>query len=168
MIKIDYKPNALPGFLILFLIPIFLVGCSSYKESRTTRKKEDTMRRHIVNYARDYDGTRYRYAGKSPKGFDCSGFTKYIFDKEGIRLEASSSKQSKQGKFRDISDAKPGDLVFFGPPFKIDHVGIVTQNKRGKLYVIHSTNSQGVVEHDVFQILYWKKRLKFARDVISP
>lgn len=168
MIKIENRTISLLGVLILFTFSCFFSNCASIREHREAEKKEARIRSHIVKYARDYEGTRYRYAGKSPKGFDCSGFTGYIFDKEGIELAASSKKQSKQGKFREVNHAKPGDLIFFGPPFKIDHVGIVTQNKRGKLKVIHSTNSQGVVESDVNQILYWKKRIKFARDVISP
>lgn len=168
MIKIEKRTISLLGILTLFTFSCLLSNCASIKEHRQAERTEARIRNHIVKYARDFEGTRYRYAGKSPKGFDCSGFTGYVFNKEGIKLAASSKKQSKQGEFRDVKKAKPGDLVFFGPPFKIDHVGIVTQNKRGKLKVIHSTNSQGVVEHDINQILYWKKRLKFARDVISP
>ena len=168
MIKIDIISKSLPALLIFLIFSVFVSACStrSLKKSRKDRIQE--KREMILDLARDQIGVKYRYAGKTPRGFDCSGYTSYVFRKAGIDLYASSRKQSKQGKFRDLNKARPGDLIFFGNAFKIDHVGIVTQNKRGKLYVIHSTNSQGVVEHDINQILYWKKRAKFARDVISP
>jgi cell wall-associated NlpC family hydrolase len=168
MIKIVIKHISLPGMLILFLFSLAITNCSLYRHDKGIQEREKFVRAKVVDKARDLQGIKYRYAGKSPKGFDCSGFTGYVFKDVGIKLAASSSRQSKQGKFKDIKDVKAGDLVFFGPPLKIDHVGIVTQNKKGKLIVIHSTNSQGVVEHDINQILYWKKRIKFARDVISP
>ena len=168
MIKIVINYISLPGMLILFLFSLTTINCTLYRQDKDLRAQEKVVRTKVVEKARDLQGVKYRYAGKSPKGFDCSGFTWYVFKDKGIRLAASSTLQSKQGKFKEINDVKKGDLVFFGPPFKIDHVGIVTQNKNGKLMIIHSTNSQGVVEHDINQILYWKKRLKFARDVISP
>lgn len=168
MIKIENNTVSLPGILILFSISIIVSNCSAYQEGIVSKKNEQKIRQEIVEKARKYQGTKYRRAGKSPRGFDCSGYTRYVFKKNGIDLAASSKMQSKQGKYKDVKRAEPGDLVFFGPPLRIDHVGIVTQNNNGKLFVIHSTNSQGVVEHDVFQILYWKKRLKFARDVIYP
>ena len=168
MNKIVPKTISLPVWLILFIFFSFCWSCQSVRTAQNLRLQENQTREAVVKQARKLLGTKYRYAGKSPRGFDCSGFTGYIYKKEGIKLSDSSRAQSKQGDYREIREARPGDLVFFGPPFKIDHVGIVSQNKKGKLFVIHSTNSQGVVEEDVFQILYWKKRLKFARDVISP
>jgi len=172
VIKSVSKAHSLPSGLYLFFIFIssfFFIECQIRPLGQKELSPGDQIREQILKDARALIGADYKYAGKKPKtGFDCSGFTHYVFRQSGIELGASSSLQSKQGKYREADEARPGDLVFFGPPFQIDHVGIVTQNKKGKLYVIHSTNSQGVVEHDVFQILYWKRRLKFARDVISP
>jgi cell wall-associated NlpC family hydrolase len=163
--KINNKAFSLLGILILLS---FFWNCSIYRDSKAREREEEKTRQEIVDIARKYEGTKYRRAGKTPRGFDCSGFTRYVFKKEDIALDASAKMQSRQGRYKELDDVEPGDLVFFGPPFKIDHVGIVTQNKKGNLTIIHSTNSQGVVEEDVFQILYWKKRIKFARDVISP
>lgn len=168
MIKIELKGLSLLLFLLIFVVPSFFYSCSFKGLENAKENKEEKFRNDLVENARELIGSRYRYGGKTPKkGFDCSGFTQYVYGKQGITLRASSRLQAKQGDFKEVEKAKPGDLVFFGNAFKIDHVGIVTQNKKGKLYVIHSTNSQGVVEHDVFQILYWKKRIKFARDIIS-
>lgn len=169
MYKIAFMHVSLPVLAILFVLQISSSGCSFKQYEKELHDRESQLRKKIVSDARIQLGRRYRFAGKSPKkGFDCSGFTIYVFGNSGISLNASSRLQAKQGKHKEINRAEPGDLVFFGPRGTIDHVGLVTQNKKGKLFVIHSTNSQGVVEHDVNQILYWKKRIKFARDVISP
>jgi cell wall-associated NlpC family hydrolase len=168
MIKIEINPVSLLGAIILIVFSFGISNCTSFRPLKYDKNLEDQTRNRVVEIARDLEGTRYIYAGKTPGGFDCSGFTRYVYKQVGVKLPASSKGQSGHGGFKKIKDAEPGDLVFFGPPFSIDHVGIVTQNKKGKLGVIHSTNSQGVVEHDIFQIIYWKKRLKFARDVIAP
>ena len=167
MYKIDKNLLSLPLVIVFFIFLQFLNSCS-FNQRNLKEEREQRIRKEIIRDARSLIGSKYRYAGKTPPGFDCSGFTIYVYKKNNIRLSASSRLQAKQGKKIDIRKAKTGDLVFFGNMFKTDHVGIVTQNKNGKLFVIHSTNSQGVIEHDINQILYWKKRIKFARDVISP
>jgi len=168
MYKIDKNLVSLLGLLFLFIISSSLSNCSIKAPSNNKEERIASTRKNIIKEARGLEGIKYRYAGKTPKGFDCSGFTGYVFKKHNVWLDASSRLQAKQGKDVNIKKAKAGDLVFFGNSFKVDHVGLITQNKNGRLFVIHSTNSQGVIEHDVNQILYWKKRIKFARDVISP
>lgn len=76
----------------------------------------------IVNIARQYLGIPYKYGGDDPSGFDCSGFTKYVFGKAGISIPRTASEQ--QDAARAVSDPQPGDLVFFGSPAW--HVGIYT------------------------------------------
>jgi len=166
MIKIIKRTVSL--HILFFLFCCVVGSCGIYKHNDQKKEDEKIIRVQILNEARAHSGTKYRSGGKTPAGFDCSGFTGYVFRQHGITLNASSRTQAKQGKKVDIGKARPGDLVFFGTAFKINHVGIVSQNKNGKLSVIHSTNSQGIVEDDISQIIYWKKRLKFARDVISP
>ena len=167
MSKIVFNPKSLLAALFLFQLFSFC-SCQTLRVAPLYQWQEEMRRDSIVQEARIHLGTPYRYAGKKPGGFDCSGFTAYIYDRQGISLGASARTQAKQGKPVKTNQAKPGDLVFFGSGGNINHVGIVVQNKNGKLDIIHSTNSQGVVEDDVYQILYWKKRLKFVRDVISP
>jgi cell wall-associated NlpC family hydrolase len=65
----------------------------------------------LVKVAKKYAGTRYRYGGSSPSGFDCSGFTKYVYAKFGVNLPHSAWAQGKKGKRIAKSKAKPGDLV---------------------------------------------------------
>ena len=78
----------------------------------------------IVNIARGLLGIPYVYGGESPSGFDCSGFTSYVFGKAGISIPRTASAQQRAAT--PVSDPKPGDLVFFGSPAW--HVGIYTGN----------------------------------------
>ncbi len=78
----------------------------------------------IVNIARGLLGIPYVYGGESPSGFDCSGFTMYVFGKAGISIPRTASAQQRAAT--PVSDPKPGDLVFFGSPAW--HVGIYTGN----------------------------------------
>ena len=77
----------------------------------------------MVNIARQYLGTPYVYGGNSPGGFDCSGFTQYVFAQVGVSLPRSSSQQRNAGTVVSAAEARPGDLVW-GP----GHVGIYTGN----------------------------------------
>ncbi|MCX7992138.1 MAG: NlpC/P60 family protein, partial [Fimbriimonadales bacterium] len=66
-----------------------------------------------VRRALNYLGSRYRYGGSSSRGFDCSGFTSYIYRQHGINLPHNSAAQYRVGKPVSRSDLRPVDLVFF-------------------------------------------------------
>ncbi len=76
----------------------------------------------IVDYALTFLGTPYVWGGSTPDGFDCSGFTRYVYRHFGISLPHSSSLQSTYGTAVSRANLEPGDLVFFFSP--IHHVGI--------------------------------------------
>lgn len=78
----------------------------------------------IVNIARGLLGIPYVYGGESLSGFDCSGFTQYVFAKAGISIPRTASAQ--QAAVARVSNPMPGDLVFFGYPAW--HVGIYVGN----------------------------------------
>lgn len=80
----------------------------------------------IVSYAADFLGTPYVWGGNTPAGFDCSGFTKYVFAHFGINLYRRASEQALQGIPVSRNNLQPGDLVFFGNP--VYHVGIYVGN----------------------------------------
>jgi cell wall-associated NlpC family hydrolase len=76
----------------------------------------------IVQFARRYLGTRYTYGGSSPSsGFDCSGFTRYVYAHFGIVLPHWSGGQFGLGHRVSRAGLRPGDLVFFDG---LGHVGI--------------------------------------------
>ncbi len=155
----------------LFLFAIFF-SCSTSKRYENTiisdRNLRKSDRTEIVKIAKKLLGSKYRYGGNTPrKGFDCSGFTSYVYGKYGYYLPRTSKSQSKIGKKIKIQNAKPGDLIFFRNKTKINHVGIVVSNKNNSLIIIHSTTSKGVKKDDVLNSTYWKKRITFAKDIIT-
>ena len=102
-----------------------------------------SLGQNIVSTARKYLGTPYRSAGTSPKGFDCSGFTYYIFQQYGISIPRCSADQGSVGTTISKSDLQIGDLVIFQNTYKAgpSHAGIYVGN--GKF--IHSSSSGGSV-----------------------
>ena len=87
----------------------------------------------VVNEASQFEGTPYVWGGTSPQGFDCSGFTQYVFGQLGVQLPRTSEEQATVGTPVDsLADASPGDLVFFagsdGSASSPGHVGIYLGN----------------------------------------
>jgi cell wall-associated NlpC family hydrolase len=76
----------------------------------------------IVRFARHYLGVRYVYGGTSPRsGFDCSGFTRFVYAHFGVRLPHYSGAQFDMGRRVSRAGLRPGDLVFFNG---LGHVGL--------------------------------------------
>jgi cell wall-associated NlpC family hydrolase len=140
------------------------------KETKETKKTKDAEK--IAKYAGSFTGTRYRSGGTTPKGFDCSGFTQYVFKEFNYRLPRTAREQSKAGRSVDKrKDIRPGDLVFFtGSNQKSrtpGHVGIVVEvNGKGNFLFIHSSSSRGItVSSDTES--YYKARYLTARRIIK-
>lgn len=109
----------------------------------------------IVATAKQYLGTGYVYGGASPSGFDCSGFTMYVYGQHGYSLPHTATGQWQSGlgtRVYSISELQPGDLVFFNDPSRnagkaCSHVGIYVGNGKH----IHSSSSRngGVIISDL-------------------
>lgn len=125
----------------------------------------------LVNYATSFIGLPYRRGGKTPKGFDCSGFTGYVFRTIGIRLGASSRDQYLQGEPVKTEELRPGDLVFFsgraGGVSRVGHVGMVIDRDpdSGTVRFIHSTHRLGITVSRLDEP-YYDRRYMGARRVI--
>jgi cell wall-associated NlpC family hydrolase len=127
--------------IILILI---LTGCVSSAKGRV-----NTVRQSIVNDAKKYIGTPYKYGGTSAKGFDCSGFTQFIYKRDGIDIPRTVTEMEKS--FKKTKNPSIGDIVTFNNP---NHVGILVGNNK----FIHASTSRGVVIDNLSDSWY-KKRL---------
>jgi len=167
MVKNDFKLN------LLFLGLAFIMTACSVNERSVVQKKSpntgnsSSIRKNIERFAKQQVGVKYKYGGKSPKGFDCSGFTQYVFKEFNVEVSPSSALQAKQGKRVNLKWAKKGDLLFFGKGGKVSHVALILNNKRDGIEVIHSTSSRGVIVENVSKSSYWKKRMLFARSILK-
>jgi cell wall-associated NlpC family hydrolase len=100
---------------------------------------------NVLRTADSYRGVKYVWGGNTPReGFDCSGFTKYVFAKHGITLPRTSREQVRAGRAvaPDFRALRPGDLMMFAQPGEaISHVAIYAGNGR----IIHASSSNGGV-----------------------
>ena len=80
----------------------------------------------VLGAAASLAGTPYRYGGSTPSGFDCSGYTAYVYARAGVSLPRTAEGQRRSTT--RVSNPEPGDLVFFGSPAY--HVGIYAGNGR--------------------------------------
>lgn len=120
----------------------------------------------LVMGAMNFIGVRYRRGGTSAEsGFDCSGFTRYVFENSiGLVLPRRADEQARApGLFKIAKEElKPGDLVFFNTLRRtFSHVGIYVGD--GKF--IHSPRAGGEVRVEDMRVAYWAKRFNGARRV---
>jgi probable lipoprotein NlpC len=150
--------------VVIFIVNLFcLSSCGTAKKRQLRSHSVDI----IINTARSYIGTPYRWGGTTRAGMDCSGLIYNSFLVAGIEFPRSSREQVKMGKAIGIYDLRPGDLVFFAAGRNkrtITHVGMVTE-VRGKNNVqfIHASSSLGVVENNLFSDYYRRIYVKAVR-----
>jgi cell wall-associated NlpC family hydrolase len=143
------------------------------KEKIANNITKQPNRDSVIAYANQLLGLPYQWAGMNPKsGFDCSGFTCYVYKKAGKELVHFAKEQAKEGVEISIQQAKKGDLIFFGKQYengrtKIEHVGIfhsIAEN--GNPLIVHSS-SKGVTYQEIKPSDYWSKKLLFCRNIID-
>lgn len=135
---------------------------------QNSRQREGLVQ-EILNYAYKYRGTPYRHGAMSPRGFDCSGFTSYVFKRFGISLDRTSRGQIFDGRRVQRGDLKPGDLVFFNGRAvnrTIGHVGIVTEvNKEDNTFKFIHAARTGVQENKSNESYYSRRYMGACRVV---
>ena len=101
----------------------------------------------VLNTADRYLGVKYVWGGNTPsQGFDCSGFTKYVFAKNGIALPRTSREQARVGDGvpLDYGAMRPGDILLFAEPGEaVSHVAIYVGSGR----IIHASSAMGEVAY---------------------
>jgi cell wall-associated NlpC family hydrolase len=146
------KPKAKPKPVVVHRTVVTPERSTASTASRSTARKDYTSLKPaaggVLAIAAQYEGLMYSYGGTSPStGFDCSGFTQYVFGKVGISLPRTADAQ--RAATERVSNPQPGDLVFFGSPAY--HVGIYAGNgmmwdspRSGKAVALRSIWSSNV------------------------
>ena len=107
----------------------------------------------------EWAGTPYRFGGESRDGIDCSALTQRIFKEQfNYALPRTAGEQMKKGRRISRAALKPGDLVFFKPTRRLNHVGVYLGNG----LFMHASSSQGVMISQLDNH-YWARRYVQAR-----
>lgn len=106
---------------------------------------DSAQRAQVLSYAAQFLGTPYVYGGSTPSGFDCSGFTSYVFNNTVGSIPRVAQSQYNATTHLTKEELQPGDLVFFGSSASsISHVGIYV----GDGQFIHSPHTGDVVKYE--------------------
>jgi cell wall-associated NlpC family hydrolase len=126
--------------------------------------RSELERAAVVRVAESLVGAPYRYGGRGPKGFDCSGLVLYSFAQAGIRGLPRSAEQLESAARRvDLAELRPGDLLFFRLDRKTtSHVAIYVGNRS----FVHAPSRGKHVERVDFDHVYWGPRLAHAGRLI--
>jgi cell wall-associated NlpC family hydrolase len=118
--------------------------------------------RKVVHVARRYKGAKYKSGGASPNGFDCSGFTWYVYKKAAdTDISRGVEEQWRHGRSVARGKLQPGDLVFFKNSFErgLSHVGIYIRRDK----FIHAENEKTGVVISRLESEYYRKHYAGAR-----
>jgi cell wall-associated NlpC family hydrolase len=147
-------------FFIRLLLPVAIVlfsGCASVPETKPAASQSQ-----VITYALSLQGVPYRYGKDSPEeGFDCSGFVKHVYQKQGIDLPRTVKDMALSLPQIPKNDVLSGDLVFFntnGNSFS--HVGIYVNNNN---FVHAPSQRTGRVLVSSLKNRYWQKHYIGAR-----
>ncbi|CAN5279996.1 hypothetical protein BH23BAC2_BH23BAC2_22420 [soil metagenome] len=182
----------------ILVIALFLASCGSSKSNITSQKKHnpelvsshkpikaappqirintappeaepaDSRVYNVTSFARDFEGTPYKYGGTTRAGMDCSGLVYTSFLQENIPLPRSSRDMAHKGDRLSLEDVNIGDLLFFETDKNrkvINHVGLVVEIQPGHIFFIHSSTSKGVIISSLADN-YWFDHFVMARRVI--
>jgi len=126
----------------------------------------------IIAFSKEFMGLKYHYGNNTPTGFDCSGFTSYVFAQFGYKLGRSSSDQYKDGVLVSKEDMKPGDLVFFqeknrNGTYRINHVGMIVSVDTADMtfHFIHSCRRGVLIDHSSME--YYQKRFYGIKRIVE-
>ncbi|WP_375445204.1 C40 family peptidase [uncultured Fibrella sp.] len=124
--------------------------------------------REVISQARTYTGTPYRSGGNTYEGIDCSGLICSAFSSVGLKMPRISWQQSEVGYEVEVSDIKPGDLIFFVPDHGkagyVSHAAIVTEVRgENDIRFIHASSSRGVREDNLYSNYFKGRFVKALR-----
>lgn len=155
----DYFAMTLPGMPSGFNPQMSPIDNPISQLSNLQAPPPTMIRQALLAQHQQWSGTPYRMGGTTPQGVDCSAFVRSIFrDTFNLELPRSTSEQVHEGRQIDRQSLQAGDLVFFRPPGRYDHVGVYM----GDGYFMHASTSQGVIisrlDNSYWQRYYWQAR----------
>ncbi|MBU3145585.1 C40 family peptidase [Clostridium sp. CF012] len=117
----------------------------------------------LISYAYDFIGKPYVWGATGPKSFDCSGFTKYVYNAFGVDLPHYTGSQIGEGNSVSRADLKQGDLIFFNTDGPVSHVGIYV----GDGEFIHASSGSRKVTVSNLSQSYYTSRYAGARRILN-
>ncbi len=183
--------------LLILLVVTNLSNCKSSKRSKTRKstkiitKKRETRTSSdknatittvpvnkgsstkykadfIIDYAKQFEGVRYKWGGTTKSGMDCSGLVYESFKTHDILLPRISRDMAKKGTRIKLNKVFKGDLLFFKTGNRrnsINHVGLVVDIRDNDIKFIHATTSKGVIISGLNEA-YWLKAFHEARRIL--
>ena len=163
-------PETPPGDAVVQLLQErgLLPASGAVEASPLVQQMRDTAS-DLVMQAMNFLGVPYRRGGNTAEqGFDCSGFTRFVFENSiGLVLPRRADQQAQTAGLQSVKrdELKPGDLVFFNTMRRaFSHVGIYV----GEGKFIHAPRTGGEVRVEDMRVAYWAKRFNGARRADVP
>lgn len=175
--------------ILLLVLLLCICACKSSKRSKVVTKKSKIEKRDtkvistpklnetrnkstsskIVDYSKQFIGTRYKWGGTTKRGMDCSGLVYESFKAYQIYLPRISRDMAKKGRKINLKQTLKGDLLFFktgnNRRNSINHVGLVVEIRDNNIFFIHATSSKGVIISSINNA-YWKSAFTEVRRVL--
>ena len=135
------------------------------KRSKKNKIIKTAKEDKIIETAKAFLGVKYVWAANGPNSFDCSGFTKYVFEKHGITIPRYSGYQAHVGKKIAYNKLKKGDLVFFGTDKigKVNHVGIYLGHHK---FIHASSGGKKVMITSFVKKKFYKNRFLHGQRIV--
>lgn len=162
-------PLSVEKSLLRFLPVFFILGIILLDGCKSKKIPKESPAFTVIETAKSYRGTPYKYGGTTRSGMDCSALVFQSYYAVGINLPRRSEDQSKLGFKVNQNDLQPGDLLFFATGNKknaVTHSGIVTEVAKDDVRFIHASTSLGVTE-DFLSSKYWSEAFLFAKRILE-
>lgn len=140
-------------------------GRNTIWKSGDTKSHDDVTSELLIKKATHFLGVKYKTAGTTENGMDCSGLMMATFNDFNIKLPRTSAEMSRTGQEIEKSEARKGDLIFFRTNGRstINHVGMITEINGDEIKFIHSSTQKGVIISSIKESYYSKTYAQINR-----
>jgi cell wall-associated NlpC family hydrolase len=166
LLSLNEAPEGRPYYVKL--LPEIHYNTSAALGPENSNNTSNINREELIAFAQTLKGVRYKYASADPqKGFDCSGFVKYVFSHFQMNVPRTSIGFTGIGKEIDLQSAMPGDVILFtgsnSKIRKVGHVGIITQAGDTIAFIHAASGKTYRVTETTFNPHYQKRFIKVVR-----